>query len=149
MFQGVWRENGGCGLGVRDHRGCIIETAEGLRGEMPGKRLLTPLLSSRTWAFCPNHMKSPIEKRCSAVEAESPRRIRDEKLYRAKTRSWDESCSQHLGVSRRNVEQSIGYFEESGSAFFHVLQLAHIRPEEYRTIAPPVTAQGYAWTGTK
>jgi len=106
-------------------------------------------------------MKNPIEKpdanldrwlgrreafgmiagRCSAAEVESLRRIRNEKLYRGRTRNWAEFCAQ-LGVSRRNVERSIRQLEEFGPAYFHLAQLAHIRPEEYRTIAAHVTENG-------
>ncbi|PWT97081.1 MAG: hypothetical protein C5B51_32165 [Terriglobia bacterium] len=90
-----------------------------------------------------------IAGRCSAAEVESLRRIRDERLYRGKTRTWDAFCAQHLGVSRRNVERSIRCLEEFGPAFFHLSQLAHIRPEEYRAIAPHITAEGVRLDGTE
>jgi hypothetical protein len=90
-----------------------------------------------------------IAGRCSAAEVESLRRIRDEKLYCEKTPSWDEFCSQHLGVSRRNVERSIRHLEEFGPAFFHVSQLAHISAQEYRAIAEHVTATGVRLDGNE
>jgi hypothetical protein len=82
-----------------------------------------------------------IAGRCSAAEVESLRRIRDEKLYRGRAQSWDEFCSQ-IGVSRRNVERGIRHLEDFGPSFFHLAQLMHIRPEEYRAIAAHVTEDG-------
>jgi|SRR5579864_5255514 len=172
MLRQAWRENDRFGGAIYEHRECIIGSrGRGDLGQMPKKRLLTPLLSERLWASCPNHMDNTLERQdshlelgrwlgrreafgliaghCSAAEVESLRRIRDEKLYRAKTRSWDEFCSQHLGVSRRNVERSIRYLEEFGPAFFHLSQLAHISPQEYRSIAAHVTAAGVRLDGNE
>jgi hypothetical protein len=87
-----------------------------------------------------------IAGRCSAAEVESLRRIRDEKLYRARTRNWSEFCA-HLGVSRRNVERSIRQLEEFGPSYFHLAQLTHLKPEEYRAIAAHVTEQGVQYEG--
>jgi len=84
---------------------------------------------------------SLIAGRCSAAEVESLRRIRDGKLYRGRAKNWDEFCSQ-IGVSRRNVERSLRQLEEFGPAFFHLAQLTHITPEEYRAIAAHVTEDG-------
>lgn len=75
-----------------------------------------------------------IAGRCSAAEVESLRRIRTERVYRRRARTWEEFCSQ-IGVSRRNVERSIRALEEFGPAFFHLAQLTHLKPEEYRVIA--------------
>jgi hypothetical protein len=82
-----------------------------------------------------------IAGRCSAAAAESLRHIRDEKLYRGVSRNWDEFCSAYVGVSRRNVERNIRLLEEFGPAFFHVSQIAHIGPEEYRAIAEHVSME--------
>ncbi len=82
-----------------------------------------------------------IAGRCSAAEVESLRRIRNERLYRSRARTWEEFCSQ-IGVSRRNVERSIRALEEFGPSFFHLAQLTHLKPEEYRAIAANVTEDG-------
>jgi hypothetical protein len=87
-----------------------------------------------------------IAGRCSAAEVESLRRIRRERLYRGRARTWDEFCSQ-IGVSRRNVERSIRHLEEFGPAFFHLAQLTHVRLEEYRAIATHVTEAGVHFEG--
>jgi hypothetical protein len=83
-----------------------------------------------------------IAGRCSAAEIECVRRIRNEKLFRGHVRNWDEFCTEHLGASRRSVDLSIRLFDEFGPAYFHVAQLAHITPGEYRQIEPRVSAEG-------
>ena len=88
-----------------------------------------------------------IAGRCSAAAAESLRHIRDEKLYRGVSRNWDEFCSAYVGVSRRNVERNIRLLEEFGPAFFHVSQIAHIGPEEYRAIAEHMSNEGIRLDG--
>src|SRR5215831_14936619 len=88
-----------------------------------------------------------IAGRCSAAEVESLRRIRDEKLYRGRARTWEEFCSQHLGMSRRNVDRNLRYLEEFGPSYFHLSQLMHVTPEEYRAIAPQVGEDGVRLDG--
>lgn len=88
-----------------------------------------------------------IAGRCSAAEVECMRRIRNQKLYRVHARNWDEFCMKHLGSSRRSVDLSIRLFEELGAAYFHVAQLAHITPAEYREIAPQVSEEGLSANG--
>ena len=80
--------------------------------------------------------------RCSAAEVECVRRIRNEKLYRGHARTWGEFCTKHLGANRVSVEANIRLFDELGPAYFHVAQLAHITPAEYRRIAPRIAADG-------
>jgi hypothetical protein len=88
-----------------------------------------------------------VAGRCSAAQAESLRHVRDEKLYRGVSRNWDEFCSVHVGASRRNVERSIRLLEEFGPPFFYVSQIAHICPEEYRTIVEHVDEEGVRLDG--
>ena len=80
--------------------------------------------------------------RCSAAEIECVRRIRNEKLYRGHARTWREFCLKYLGANRNSVEVNIRLFDELGPAYFHVAQLAHITPAEYREIAPRIGAEG-------
>jgi len=88
-----------------------------------------------------------VAGRCSAAAVESLRRIRDQKQYADIGRSWDEFCAKELHVSRRTVERLIGYLEEFGPEFFHLSQLTHVTPAEYRAIAPHVTAEGVRLDG--
>jgi hypothetical protein len=79
---------------------------------------------------------------CSAADVESLRRIRQEKSYRALDCTWADFCRSHLHVARRSVDRAIGYLQEFGPAFFHLTQLVHISPGEFRSIAQHVTDRG-------
>ncbi|MFY9724715.1 MAG: hypothetical protein WB579_02970 [Bryobacteraceae bacterium] len=83
-----------------------------------------------------------IAGRCSAAEIECVRRIRNERLYRGHAATWREFCLKYLGASRNSVEANIRLFDELGPAYFHVAQLAHITPAQYRQIAPRIDAEG-------
>jgi hypothetical protein len=83
-----------------------------------------------------------VAGRCSAAEAESLRRIRDEKVYRQFGLTWEAFCVKRLGASRRNIERVLRLLDEFGPAYFHVAQMAHVTVEEYRAIAPHVSAEG-------
>jgi hypothetical protein len=80
--------------------------------------------------------------RCSAAEAESLRRMREDKQYRKLGMTWEKFCAQRLGVSRRHIDRTIRLLDEFGPAYFHVAQMAHVSPDEYRAIAPHVSADG-------
>jgi hypothetical protein len=83
-----------------------------------------------------------VAGRCSAAEAESLRRIRDGKLYRNVGLTWDEFCRTRLGTSRQQIERTLRLLDEFGPAYFHVAQMAHVTPDEYRAIAPHVGEDG-------
>ncbi len=85
--------------------------------------------------------------RCSAAEAESLRRMRDEKLYRKLGMNWDDFCAKRLGVCRRQIDRTLRLLDEFGPAYFHVAQMTHVTPEEYRAIAPHVSAEGVRLDG--
>ena len=88
-----------------------------------------------------------IAGRCSAADIECLRRIRDEKMYRDRAHNWDQFCTEQIGASRRRVDQSIRHLEEFGPAFFHAAQLTRITAEEFRAIAPDVSAEGVRLDG--
>jgi hypothetical protein len=88
-----------------------------------------------------------VAGRCSASEAESLRRIRDQKLYRELDLTWEEFCSKRLGSSRRQIERILRPLDEFGPAYFHVAQITHVTPEEYRAIASYVSAEGIRLDG--
>jgi hypothetical protein len=88
-----------------------------------------------------------VAARCSAVEVECLRRIRAQKLYRARARNWDEFCSRELGGCRRTVDRSIRLLQEFGPTYFHLSQLTRISPATYRAIASHITADGVKLDG--
>ena len=80
--------------------------------------------------------------RCAAADVETLRQIREQKLFKPVRPSWVEFCTLDLHVARRSVDREIGYLVEFGPEFFHVRQMAHITPREYRAIACHITKEG-------
>jgi hypothetical protein len=85
--------------------------------------------------------------RAAAADVECLRRIRDDKLYRAKAVSWSGFCKEHIGITRGYVDRLIKQLEEFGPNYFHLSQLVRISPEAYRLIAPAVGDSGVAFGG--
>ncbi len=76
--------------------------------------------------------------RCSAAQAETIRRLRNEKLYKRVTEHWKEFCSQYLKMSGTQADSIIRLWEEFGAGYFEIAQLTRVSPETYRTLAPAV-----------
>jgi hypothetical protein len=85
---------------------------------------------------------SGMAGRCSAAEAHCLRSMREEKKYKAFGLSWDEFCSQRLGISRSMADRTIRLFEEFGETYFYLNGLIPTAPEDYRRIAGSVSADG-------
>jgi hypothetical protein len=83
-----------------------------------------------------------VAGRCSAAQAQAMRRVRDTKLYTQKGWTWEECCVKGFGSSRRSVERTLRLLDEYGPQYFHVAQITNVTPEEYRAIAPHVSAEG-------
>ena len=88
-----------------------------------------------------------IAGRCSAAEAATIRRIREQRLYRSTELPWGEFCKVHLGMCRTQADRLIRVLEEFGPDFFEVAQLTRIPPEAYRAIAPAVKDGHVHWNG--
>ena len=88
-----------------------------------------------------------VAGKCSAAEAESLRKIRSERLYLQLDSSWEGFCKNRLGVSRRHVDRILRLLDEFGPAYFLVAQMTHVTPDEYRAIAPHVSAEGVRLDG--
>jgi hypothetical protein len=85
-----------------------------------------------------NHAFGLIAGRCSAAQAEGPRRLREEKLYRLCTEKWDDFCPRYLKISRSEADRTIKLWEEFGATYFEVSQLTRVSPETFRAIAPAI-----------
>jgi hypothetical protein len=79
-----------------------------------------------------------VAGRCSAAQAASLKRLRDERKYKRVTAHWRDFCSRYLRMSQTQVDKIIQLWEEFGAGFFKVAQLTRISPETYRAIAPSV-----------
>jgi hypothetical protein len=87
-----------------------------------------------------NEAFAQVTGRCSAADAESLGRLRRDRQYKEVSRSWDEFCTQHLGISKRQADRTIRLLDEYWPSYFAVAQMAHGTPDEYRAIAPHVSA---------
>ena len=76
--------------------------------------------------------------RCSAAQAETIRRLRNEKLYKRITEHWKEFCPQYLKMSGTQADSIIRLWEEFGAGYFEIAQLTRVSPETYRALAPAV-----------
>src|SRR6185369_10794824 len=90
---------------------------------------------------------SSVAGRCSAADAACLRRLRDEKLFAARTATWDEFCPKFLGMSRANANRVIGYLDEFGPDYFELAQLTRINPTEFRAIAANIKYKAVHWEG--
>ena len=76
--------------------------------------------------------------RCSAAQAETIRRPRNEKLYKRVTEHWKEFCPQYLKMSGTQADSIIRLWEEFGAGYFEIAQLTRVSAETYRALAPAV-----------
>jgi hypothetical protein len=88
-----------------------------------------------------------VAGRCSAAEAETIRRIRDEKLFLHRADNWDEFAPAYLGITSRHANRIIRMLGEFGPAYFELAQLTRVSPEQFRAIAPSVREQGLEFDG--
>jgi len=88
-----------------------------------------------------------VARGCSGVDAACLKRVREEKLYLAVAPNWDQFCQKELHVSRRKVDGMIRRLEEFGPAYFDLSRLTHVTADEYRQLAPAVSAEGVQVAG--
>jgi len=79
-----------------------------------------------------------IAGRCSAAQAESLFRLRDEKLYKKCAQTWDDFCRENLKISRVEADRTIRLWEDFGPAYFELSQLTRISAETFRAISPAI-----------
>jgi len=79
-----------------------------------------------------------VAGKCSAAQAATLHRLREQKIYKRITSSWDEFCANYLRISSTEANRIIRDWQELGPAFFEVAQFTRISPETYLAIAPSV-----------
>jgi hypothetical protein len=79
-----------------------------------------------------------IAGRCSAAQAETLRRVREEKQYLKCSAKWEEFCPRYLGMSYSQADRIIRLLEEFGPNYFKLSQLTRISADVYRAIEPAV-----------
>ena len=79
-----------------------------------------------------------IATRCSAADAATLRRIREEQLWCGHAETWNEFCETRLRMSRTQANRLIKLLEEFGDTYFMISHATRISPETYRAIAPAI-----------
>jgi hypothetical protein len=85
-----------------------------------------------------NHAFGLVAGRCSAAQAQSIRRLREERLFKRCCEKWEDFCPKYLKISRTEADRTIRLLEEFGPTYFELSQLTRISPETYRAIAPAI-----------
>jgi hypothetical protein len=81
---------------------------------------------------------SLVAGRCSAAQAATLLRLRQEKKYLRCSANWREFCTNYLKISGSEADRIIRLWEEFGASYFELAQLIRISPEGYRAIEPAV-----------
>jgi hypothetical protein len=79
-----------------------------------------------------------VAGRCSAAQAASLRRLREERLYKRVAPNWREFCPAFLKMSRTQADQIIQLLDEFGPGYFELAQLTRVSADTYRAIAPSI-----------
>jgi hypothetical protein len=85
-----------------------------------------------------NQTFSLVAGRCSAAQAATLLRLRQEKKYLRCSANWREFCTYYLKISGSEADRIIRLWEEFGASYFELAQLIRISPEGYRAIEPAV-----------
>ena len=79
-----------------------------------------------------------VAGRCSAAQAASLRRLRQEEKYKRLTPRWRDFCAQYLRMSGSEADRIIQHLDEFGPGYFDLAQLTRISPAVYRALAPAI-----------
>jgi len=81
---------------------------------------------------------SLVAGRCSAAQAATLLRLRQERNYLKCASNWRDFCTKYLKISGSEADKIIRLWEEFGASYFELAQLIRISPEGYRAIEPAV-----------
>jgi hypothetical protein len=88
--------------------------------------------------FGRNQAYGSMAKLCSAANAQSLKKMRDEKIFLEVESNWALFCKRRLGISRQLADKIVHLFEEFGPDYFALAEIIRITPDHYRLIAPAV-----------
>jgi hypothetical protein len=80
------------------------------------------------------HAFASISGRCTAAQAESLRRLRDEKQYQRLGLTWEAFCVGYLRTSRSQADRIIALLDEFGPQYFELSQLTRVSASTYREL---------------
>jgi len=82
------------------------------------------------------HAFSLVAGRCTAAQAGTLCRIREEKLYKPFTSDWREFCPKFLNISASQADRIIRLWKEFGPGIFELSQLTRVSEAIYRELEP-------------
>jgi hypothetical protein len=85
-----------------------------------------------------SHAFGLVAGRCSAAQAASLRRLREEKTYKKITEHWRDFCACYLKMSGAQVDRIIALLEQFGPGYFELAQLTRISADTYKAVEPVV-----------
>ena len=77
---------------------------------------------------------------CSAARAQCLRQVRDSKMLDDLGLTWDESCTDCAGISRRHADHLIQQYAQFGDAYFRLSEIARVSPKTFQKIAGHLTS---------
>ena len=80
-----------------------------------------------------------VATHCGAADAQCLKSIKDGGHYKELGVTWEDFCSEYLGIHRSTAEDIIQRFEEFGPAYFKLAELMRITPAAYRQIESAVS----------
>jgi hypothetical protein len=82
-----------------------------------------------------------IANGCTAAQAECLRQISESSSYKQTGLSWDDFCTEYVGLTRPRVDDLIRNLKEFGQAFFDLSNVVRISPQAYRRVASKIKNQ--------
>ncbi len=82
-----------------------------------------------------------MANQCSFAQAECLRKLKESNAHQALGLTWEEFCSQHVGLSRARADAIIQNAREFGESYFRLAEIVPISPQTYRQIDPSVDGE--------
>jgi len=83
-----------------------------------------------------------VANQCSFAQAECLRKLKESKAHDALGLTWEEFCSQHVGLSRARADGIIQNAREFGESYFRLAEIVPISPHSFRQL--PANVEGDA-----
>src|SRR5690349_25180288 len=84
------------------------------------------------------HTFGAIAGLCSAAQAATLKRLREERCYLRVSANWRAFCTDYLKMSQTQADHIIQLWDEFGAGYFELAQLTRISPATYRAVAPTI-----------
>lgn len=86
---------------------------------------------------------------CSAARAQCLKQVRDSRMLDDLGLTWDEFCSDYVGLSRRHADHLIQQYAQFGDAYFRLSEIARVSPKTFQQIAGHVDERALEFDGQK